>query len=388
MPLDSSLSIVLVLVGAVAGSLWLCDRYPWAQRVSSLVWILAGTALASNFGLIPARSSIYGQVSGFCVPFAVCLVLFGVRLRALRSLGRNILLSFMVAAVASLLGVVSASLALSSWLEAGIGADHWKLAGPYAGTYVGGSLNFFALWQGLQIDNPDLFAAANAVDNLTILPLMLVWTSAPRWLGGFFGARARLEPSEHEGSRAIAEQKGKVVAWVSTDVAVLSASAIAVIVVSEWVTSTWIKPVFPDVPSILMVTTLALLLGQSSFVRERQGGWELGYLAFYLFFAAVGATIDVIAAIELSPILFAYVGIVFVVHMLILFLGGKVLGLDLPSLVVASTATKGGPTLVPSVVQAHGWEALLLPGVLLGLLGYALGNYLGFATAYAVRGLL
>lgn len=114
----------------------------------------------------------------------------------------------------------------------------------------------------------------------------------------------------------------------------------------------------------------------------------MGYLAFYLFFAAVGASIDVIAAIELSPLLFAYVAIVFLVHMVVLFGLGRLLNLDLSALIIASAATKGGPALIPSVAQTHGWTALTLPGILLGLLGYAVGNYLGFGTAYLVKFIL
>lgn len=382
-PIESPVALAAVLATSVGLSLWLCDRYRWAERVSALVLILLMTATCSNLGWIPSRASMYGAVSDFCVPFAVCLVLFGVRLRALASLRASVLVAFVVASAASLAGVMGASLALAGWLEGSIGPEHWKLAGPYAGTYVGGSLNFFAMWEGLNIDRPDLFAAANAVDNLTILPLMLVWTSAPRWLGRFFPMAAWA--GSGEGDQPVAQGPTP---FRATDLALLSAMAIVVIALSEWTTTHWIKPIFPQVPSILLVTTFALGIGQLPFVRRLQGAWDLGYLAFYFFFAAVGAGIDLMGAVELSPILFGYVGIVFVVHMLVLFGAGRLLGLDLGLLVIASTATKGGPTLVPSVAKAHGWTALVLPGILLGLLGYAVGNYLGFATAYLVKAML
>lgn len=383
--LASPLFIAFVLVAAVGVSLWLCDRSAVARRISPLVLILSFTALCSNTGLIPTQSPLYGGVTGFCVPFAVCLVLFGVRLGELRALGKTMAAAFVVASLASVVGVLCASLCLAGPLEQGIGAENWKLAGPYAGTYVGGSLNFFALWEGLKIENPDLFAAANAVDNLTILPLMFVWSTAPSWVGRFFPA-PKAWRSGQGSSRASETEECQV--WKPADTAVLAACAVGVMALSEWVTQTLIAPHFPEVPSILVVTTLALGLGQLPFVARRHGAWDMGYLAFYLFFAAVGASIEVMTAIELSPILFAYVAIVFVVHMAILFGLGRLLKIDLGALIIASAATKGGPTLIPSVAQAHGWTALTLPGILLGLLGYAVGNYLGFGTAYAVRALL
>jgi uncharacterized membrane protein len=57
-------------------------------------------------------------------------------------------------------------------------------------------------------------------------------------------------------------------------------------------------------------------------------------------------------------------------------------------LTIASVATKAGPPLIPAVAHAKGWEHLVLPGIIAGMLGYAIGNYVGFAAAYLMRALL
>jgi len=44
--------------------------------------------------------------------------------------------------------------------------------------------------------------------------------------------------------------------------------------------------------------------------------------------------------------------------------------------------------LPASSTNVHGWKNLVLPGMAMGLLGYAVGNYLGFATAYVLKALL
>ncbi len=58
-----------------------------------------------------------------------------------------------------------ATIALVPFLCDVLGDAAWKIAGPHTGTYIGGSVNFLALWTGIEINNPDLLAAANAVDN-------------------------------------------------------------------------------------------------------------------------------------------------------------------------------------------------------------------------------
>ena len=62
-------------------------------------------------------------------------------------------------------------------------------------------------------------------------------------------------------------------------------------------------------------------------------------------------------------------------------------GLGLGSLAVASQAAVGGPSSALAVAVSRGWPGLILPGIIVGLVGYAIGNYLGFGVAYLVRGL-
>jgi len=295
--------------------------------------------------------------------------------------------AFVVAALGTVLGVVVASLTLEAWLAPILGDASWKIAGPYTGTYIGGSLNFFALWSGLEIGLPDLFAAANAVDNLSIFPLFGIWVLAAR-LG-----RSRFPVAERWRLRPAAEPAGEPASdgpprLIPSHVVTLGFAAVAVMAVSGLVKTRLLDPVLPGVPTILLVTTFALLLGQLGPIRRLEGAWEIGNLAFYVFFAAVGAMIHILNAIRLAPVLFAYVAIVVACHMAVVYGVGRMLRLDLGVLTIASAAAKTGPPMVLPLAEQLGWKHLALPGVLMGLLGYAVGNYAGIAVAYLVRALL
>ncbi|MDX1502638.1 MAG: hypothetical protein R3325_09760, partial [Thermoanaerobaculia bacterium] len=82
--LQTPLAILAVLLAVILGSLWLVRRYPWAERLSPIIWIIFGCALCSNLGLIPTDAPLYGDLIGFAVPFAVCVILFTVRLGDVR----------------------------------------------------------------------------------------------------------------------------------------------------------------------------------------------------------------------------------------------------------------------------------------------------------------
>jgi uncharacterized membrane protein len=380
------LAILAVLLGTVVVALHLVQRYVWAERASAVIVIIFLSAVCSNTGLIPTDAPLYGSLIGFAVPFAVCVILFTVNLSDVVSAGRPMLVAFVVAALGTGLGVIAASILLDPFLTSAVGADRWKIAGPYTGTYVGGSLNFFALWTGLEIDNPDLLAAANAVDNLAIFPLYALWMWVPTvMLGKWVVAhRWRVDDSaDHQGPEKEARPP-----LDPTHLAMLAFLAVAVMAASEWIKAVLIDPIWPSVPSILIVTTLALVLAQFDVVRRLSGAWEMGDLAFYVFFAAVGALIDFYQAVVLSPVLFVYVMVVIAVHFAFLFGVGRILRMDVAVLTIASVATKGGPPVVLPVAEAKGWRHLALPGIVIGMLGYAVGNYFGLAVAYGVRALV
>ena len=208
----------------------------------------------------------------------------------------------------------------------------------------------------------------------------------PGWLGARFPvARIWGTPSWGAGSE---ERRSGATALRVLDLTALAFAAVVIMVLSDLIKARLIVEVVPSLPTILIVTTLALIFAQLAFVKRLRGAFELGNLSFYLFFCAVGAMMDVEKAVILSPILFIYVMIMIVVHFVSLYGVGRLLRLDIRVLTIASAAAKTGPPIVVALATAQGWKTLLLPGVAMGLLGYAVGNYLGFAAAYAMKTLL
>jgi len=385
--IQQPLAIVAVLLGAIYFSIWITGRFPWAERLSTVLWIIFTGALVSNLGLVPTDAPIYGSIVGFAVPFAVCVILFTVRLADVRDAGTPILVAFVLATLGTVLGVMVGSLTLEPLLGPILGEESWKLAGPYTGTYIGGSLNFFALWTGLEIGNPDLLAAANAVDNLTLFPLYALWMLIPGWLIGKYTPAPRWKVdhrAEDEGPAVVKEEPPLDPAQVTA----LAFLAILVMAVSEWLKVSVVDRFAPAVPTILIVTTLALILAQVGPIRRLKGAWEIGDLAFYLFFAAVGAMINFYQAVVLSPALFLYVAIIMAIHFTTVYGLGRLFKMEVGVLTMASVATKTGPSMVVPIAETKGWRHLVLPGVIVGMLGYALGNYAGWGVATAVRVLL
>jgi uncharacterized membrane protein len=142
------------------------------------------------------------------------------------------------------------------------------------------------------------------------------------------------------------------------------------------------------VPSVLFLTTIALVLAQLPVVRGLTGAGVLGNSLVLTFLASNGAMSVFANIVAIGPPIVYFAVITVLVHGLVIFGVGSLVGLDLKTLAVASQANVGGPASAMALATARGYTDRLLPGVAVGLLGYAVGNYLGLAVAGMMRSVL
>ena len=136
---------------------------------------------------------------------------------------------------------------------------------------------------------------------------------------------------------------------------------------------------------MLWLTTLALILGHTSWFRRAEGALQLGNLTLHFFFVLIGIYSRVSEILSVGLEIFYLTLVIVGVHGLIVFGVGRLLRLDVGSLAVASQAAVGGPSSALAVAVSREWKGLMLPGIIVGLLGYALGTYLGLGVAGLVR---
>ncbi|MDP7525968.1 MAG: DUF819 family protein, partial [Dehalococcoidales bacterium] len=97
----------------------------------------------------------------------------------------------------------------------------------------------------------------------------------------------------------------------------------------------------------------------------------------YLFFIAIAAGSNLEKMGRFSVLLMVFMIILLTVHFLVLLFVGSRLRLKLPELIVASAACLTGPPVAAAIAGARGWRELIAPGVLVGVLGYAIGTFIG-----------
>ena len=357
------------------------SRFQFIEKISSaVVCTLLGIALA-NLGVIPHDSAIHRGVYAYAVPYAIVLVIMSSRLSDLRKAGSRLIICYGLAAVGTFVGAVLASFLFNSWL----GAETWKLGGTFAGAFVGGGMNFAAVGQGLEI-TPSLFAAAAVADNLSTVPWLLTQVGVFGLLQRFYRPGAE-RPGASEAAAASPQENVRE-KWTTSSTTIFDLAVLAACPLGALWLAQMLAPLIPGFPEVLWLTTFAILAAQLPSARKLKGAAMLSYFALHLFFIVIGASSIVSEVLKAGPGLFLYMIMILVIHGIFLYGSGWLLGMDLPSITIASQATVGGPGSALAVSMAMKWGNLATPGIIVGIFGYAIGNYIGFACAYLLRGFL
>jgi len=369
------LLLTAVVVGVTALA-FLLDRKvaPLSKIGASLLVILFGAVL-SNAGLVPAASPVYDVILGPVTSVAIAWLLLAVDLRALKRAGPQMLGAFGLALAGTMAGAALGALLFAS----AFGEDTWRLAGTLAGTYSGGSVNFVAVAR--EVELPDaLLAGTTAADNLTTALWLGATLLLPVWLGRFYPTPIPQPAEDDDGDGDEHHPFFARVGMSTLDLSVLAAVGLVLVVASEWVGT-----LVPAVPSVLWLTTFALIVGHTPLFRTPRGALQLGTLVLHFFFVVIGifSRIDEILAVGVE--VFLYTLVVVGVHGVVVFAGGRLARIDVGTLSVASQAAVGGPSSALAVAVSREWRALILPGIIVGLFGYAVGNYLGIGLAGFLR---
>jgi uncharacterized membrane protein len=144
----------------------------------------------------------------------------------------------------------------------------------------------------------------------------------------------------------------------------------------------------PAIPKIIWLTTLVLALAQLPIIRKLSGSVVIGNFLLLLFLASNGAKSVVSHIVEVGPAIFWFAAGTVAIHGVIIFGIGWLLKMNGDLLAVASQANVGGATTAMALAGSRRRPDLILPGVAVGMLGNAVGNYAGIAIAYATRALI
>jgi len=371
---DFALWAILI---AVAGFGFWSERYDWGRKYSGVMLLIGAAIVLANLRIIPTSAPAYDAVWEYLVPIAIPLLLFEADLKRIMRESGPTLIAFVIGSAAVVVGVAAGVAVLD------LGQNEAEFAGIFTGTYIGGGLNFAAVAEATGMQDGSMLSAALAADNVltNIHFLLIIFLPGITWFARHYRSQHIENAAEFStGSEDAPHQVQQL------DVAGLLfalALAFTLAALGRAIATFFGTPQF----SILVTTALTLLFAtfMPGVVKRLSGHVEAGNVMMFIFLASVGATADIWELVAVGPVLFAFATIIISVHMLILFAAGRFLKMDLAELAVASAVCIGGPSSAAALASAKGWKDLLIPGVLAGSLGYAIGSFIGVGVTEWLR---
>ena len=396
---DDTWVLWTVLAASAALAIYLEQKYAWASKITGCILATAFTLVLANLSIIPTDAPVYDTVWGYVVPLAVPLLLFNANIKKIWKESGRMFIIYLLSSVGTLVGGFTAYFALKGLIPA-----LNDIVPMFVGTYTGGSVNFIAMSEQYAVPGKTVSAALVA-DNLLMVLYVFVLISLPAMA---IIKKLYRQPYE-EALKAQTEadkDKNKTMAakyWGAKEISlkdIAFAVAIAFIVVTvstklagkisetfsgaDFV-SKFIGGFFGN--KYLLITTFTMIIAtvfpkQMSSVK---GAQEIGTFLIYIFFAVIGAPASVPMIIKESPLLLVFALIIVAINMVVSLIFGKIFNFSIEEIIIASNANIGGPTTAAAMAVSKGWGALIVPGLLVGTLGYVLGNYLGILSGIVLH---
>ena len=399
-------AVVLGLLAVTLGAVfWTASRpsgtwHKFYTYVPALLMCYLLPAIYNSIGLIDGEASgLYPMARDYLLPSALVLLCIAIDLGAILRLGPKAIIMFLTGTFGVMLGALVAFAAMGVIHPDTVAGDTWRGMTTVAGSWIGGGANQAAMKEVFAVD-ATLFGQFVAVDvlvaNVWMAVLLFLAARAERfdrWTGADTSAiedlKQRIEAYQTEHSRIPSLTDLMVILGVglgATGMAHFLAGPLVAWIGSlpaEWrlqdysLTSGffWI---------VVFATTIGLVL---SFTRARvlegAGASKVGSAMLYVLVATIGMHMDLGALLD-RPWLFL-LGLIWIsVHAALMLGVAKLIRAPLFFMAVGSQANVGGAASAPVVASAF-HPALAPVGVLLAVLGYALGTYAAYITGLVLR---
>ncbi|WP_425538475.1 DUF819 family protein [Microaceticoccus formicicus] len=396
---DNTWALWSVLAVASATAIYLEQRYDWANKVTGCILALLIALVLSNLNVIPADSPVYDNVWGYVVPLAVPLLLFRANIKKIWKESGRVLIIYLLSGIGTILGGIVAFFLLKNAIP-----NLSNIAPMFVGTYTGGSVNFVAMSESFKVDGATVSAALVA-DNLLMALYFFALVAMPAI--AFFRNSFRTPLIDRiENSSDKEKDYNKTLAakyWGAKeislfDIAANIAIAFTIVTVSTLIANT-LSSAIGDSTKVreamslffgnkyLIITTLTMILATifAPQFEKIQGSQEIGTFLIYLFFTVIGAPASLKLIIRESPLLLLFALIIVLINMIVSIIFGKIFKFSLEEIIIASNANVGGPTTAAAMAVSKGWTELIVPALLVGTLGYVIGNYYGLLVGAFLR---
>lgn len=386
--MDIFWNVVLALIFVLSPALVikLCRKYSWAGKIGPVLILYASGIIIGNVGVVPGLSlpdgaaSLQDLLSSSMVPVAIPLMLLGCTFR--KSETRSQLLALLTGFVAVVLAVMAGYLLFSHSIDAAAHGEDTaaNIGGMLTGVYTGGTINLASLKTMLGVSE-ETYLLINGYDMVVSFLYLVFLVSVgvkvfrsilpveTTGVDDMDVVESGAAPNPYEG---LFTRRGTGILFkLLLVVAVVCGLAFGV------------TCIFPKAPFmtvfILSLTTFSIVASFIPSVRTLPYAYDIGMYCIYVFCIVVASMAD-FSKLDLTGGvgMLCYLALVIFGSLLLQLVFAKIFRIDADTVVTCSVAFICSPPFVPMIAAAMKNKRVLVSGLSIGIIGYAVGNYLGF----------
>lgn len=370
--------------------MWLTYKYDILNKIGSIILAYALGCILGLTGLIPSTEEVFklqNNIASASIPFAIPMMLYSANIKAWTKLAP----SFVKSLIFGLIGCTSA-ITVGFLIFGQENSDMYaRIGGMLTGLYTGGTANLASLKIALGVPD-DIYLQVHTYSMVvSAIYLLFVVVFGQKALS-FVLPRFKADKTKEDSKITLENHESELFYGLFTreNMPNLGKSLLlTVIIIAIGGGIAWLCPdnMFMAI-FILVISLLSILSSLNGKVREIKRTFELGTYFILVFSVAVSSQINIgmFENIDMTFLLFTI--IVTMGALLIHILISAIFRIDTDTTLTTSIALTCSPPFVPVISGALRNRAILGPGIAVGLIGYAVGTYLGFGIAMFLSSLI
>ncbi|MBR3065465.1 MAG: DUF819 family protein [Bacteroidales bacterium] len=384
------LSVVAVLFYLLvpAGVVWLCRHSAFAGKAGAILILYFLGLIAANLFIFPfegAAGRLYplqDALTSVTIPLALPLILFACDFR-----NWPVRKAF-VALLIGLFSVMTIAVAGYFLLREHLGPQASSIAGMIVGVYTGGTPNLAAIKMMLGVDE-STYVLMNSFDMLvSFLFLVFLMSVGIRLFRKIlpFAVTPHAEKARPQVGQKLAQSETEMYRGIFTRqhfLPTLKAFGLSVLITGIGLGLSLLTT--GGINMIVLILTLTTLSIAASFlpaVKKWEKSYDAGMYLVLIFSLVVASMVD-IRSIDLKEGLWllVYIAVAIFGSLTLQVLLGRLFKVDADTTVITSVAMINSPLFVPMIAESMKNRRVILTGITIGIIGYAVGNYLGILLA-------
>jgi uncharacterized membrane protein len=365
----------------------LSTRLGIINKIGIVVFSYAGGLLMGITHIVPdSITDIQTSLAGFAILVGIPLVMFSENVVKWTKIAKYTFISLLLGVVSVVILVFVGYFIFRDRIP-----DIWKVSGMMIGVYTGGTANLAAIARGLNVDQ-DLFILTHTVEMAVGAVILLFLITAAKPLFGLFMKPYKFNGTQNQPGLDVRDFEAYDGFFRRSSIPdILKALGISLVIFGiGFGLMSFFEGDTKFTVGVLTVTTLGILVSLVPSVNSMKRSFQLGMYFIYMFCMIVASQADVASLFspdsrELMINIFLFITLVIVGSLVVHSLLSWIFGISVDDYVITSTALADSPPFVPVVAAAMRNKEVVVPGMIIGVIGYAIGNYLGVAVAYLLK---